>query len=248
MVGPHASVLRIDGPPLIDDQADHLDNDNPADDDIDGDDLLNSSEFEIDAKDLLVGNYDIVIDGIVRGTLPVFQDGNDTEGEVEFETFPDKAEELLLDFDVIGLPIEISLNRVVYFSGTVPTPPDAPTGDDGDGGDDNGTPGPNDPVNNGLSPDSIDSLSWTLNDGGTLERLDFLSSIAGQEVDLDSNDIDSFSYTYQKDSDPTATLIATFDTDKWDEYTLDFSNGAFVRREFKDGAVDDTDSGTFIQN
>jgi len=196
------------------------------------------TEFEIEAEDLPVGNYDIVIDGVVRGVLPVVQDGNDTEGEVEFETFPDKPDEMLLDFDVIGLPIEIRLNNVVYFSGTVPTPPDGPTGGGGNGGS-------NGPVNNGITLDGIEGLSWVFNDGGTPERLDFLTASSGQEVDLAENDIDSFSYTYQKVNDRFATIVVTFDAEKQDAYSLDFSNGTFIRQEFKEGGLDDTDSGTF---
>jgi hypothetical protein len=199
------------------------------------------TEFEIEGNDLPVGNYDIVIDGISRGVLPIIQDGNDTEGEVDFETFPDKAEEQLLDFEVIGLPIEIRLDGVVYFSGIVPTPPDAPMG----GG---GNPGTNGPVNGGLSPESITGLSWILNDGGTPERLDFLTELTGQEVDLVETEVDNFSYTYQKDSDSSATLVVTLEDDKWDSYFLDFANGTFVRQEFKEGALDDTDSGTFTQS
>jgi hypothetical protein len=199
------------------------------------------TEFEVEGEDLPVGNYDIVIDGVVRGVLPILQDGDDTEGEVEFETFPDKPEEMLLDFDVIGLPIEIRLNGVVYFSGTVPTPPEGPIGG-GSGGS-----GSSGPVNEGNAPDSISGVSYVLNDGGTPEQLDFLTGSTGQEVDLDENDLDTFTYTYEKNSDTSATVIITFDAEKWDVYSLDFSIGTFIRQEFKDSILDDTDSGTFSQ-
>jgi len=200
------------------------------------------TEFEVEARDLPVGNYDIVIDGVARGVLPIIQDGNDTEGEVEFETFPDDADEMLLDFDVIGLPIEISLNGVVYFSGIVPTPPEGPVG-----GGDNGGSGSSGPVNEGVTPDSISGLSYVLNDGGTPEQLDFLTGSTGQEVDLVENDLDPFSYTFQENNDTNATIIITFDADKWDVYAFNYANGTFVRQEFKDSTLEDTDSGTFSQ-
>lgn len=199
-------------------------------------------EFEIEAKDLPVGDYDIVIDGVTRGTLPVLQDGNDTEGEVEFEKFPNKSEEQLLDFEVFGLPIEIQLNGTVYFSGSVPTPPDSPDGSNGGGTNQN-----SDPVNGGLSFGALMGLSFLLNDGGTPERLDFLTITTGQEVDLVKSDIDGFSYTYEVTGDSIATLVVTLDEEKTDRYSLNFENGTFIRQEFKEGRLDDTDTGTFSQ-
>ncbi|MEZ5304582.1 MAG: hypothetical protein R3F11_28640 [Verrucomicrobiales bacterium] len=86
-------------------------------------------EFEIDGRDrsgeMVAGNYEIVIDGVVRGFFPLLADKDELEGEVEFETNPNAADELPLDFDVIGLPIDIRKDGVVFFTGTVPTPPDA---------------------------------------------------------------------------------------------------------------------------
>ena len=81
-------------------------------------------EFEVDAENLPVGNYELVIDGVSRGILPLESDGEETKGEVEYETNPDDSDEQLLDFAVIGLPIQIVQGGVVYFSGTVPTPPE----------------------------------------------------------------------------------------------------------------------------
>lgn len=86
-------------------------------------------EFEVRARDLEAGDYEIVIDGISRGILALVDDGGETEGEVEFETNPNKQEELPLDFDVIGLPINLVRDGVTYFTGIVPTPPDAPSGE-----------------------------------------------------------------------------------------------------------------------
>jgi len=196
-------------------------------------------EFEVEAEDLSVGDYDIVVDGTARATLSVVQDGDGTKGKAEFETFPDDPDELLLDFEVIGLPVEIKQGETVFFSGIAPTPPDSPTG----GG--SGTGGSGGPVNNGLSPDSINGLSWEFTDDGSPERLDFTSNSTGQEVDLFESDIDNFTYSYQIDNDTLATLIITFDIEKQDVYSLNFATGAFVRQEYKNGLLDDTDSGVF---
>lgn len=85
-------------------------------------------EFEIDLRDdselMPEGDYEIVIDGIARGFLPTERDGDRLEGEVEFETNPNDDDELPLDFEVIGLPVELRFGGVVYFAGTVPTPPE----------------------------------------------------------------------------------------------------------------------------
>jgi hypothetical protein len=43
-------------------------------------------------------------------------------------------------------------------------------------------------------------------------------------------------------------LIVRFDADKWDEYALNFTegnSGTFIRREFDDGLLEDTDTGSF---
>jgi len=42
-----------------------------------------------------------------------------------------------------------------------------------------------------------------------------------------------------------ATLIITCDIEKQDLYSLDFANVIFVRQEFKNGLLDDTDAGAF---
>jgi len=91
-------------------------------------------ELDFDARNLAVGEYDVVIDGQNLGTLVIEQDGDRTEGEIEFETNPNEPGELPLPFDPIGLPVEISRNGTVFFNGTVPTPPLAP-GDDEDDDD-----------------------------------------------------------------------------------------------------------------
>jgi hypothetical protein len=80
-------------------------------------------EFEIDARDIPVGAYDVVIDGVTRGTLNIVPHGNTNEGEQQWDTHANNNDELPLTFEVIGKPVSLSRNGVVYFSGTVPTPP-----------------------------------------------------------------------------------------------------------------------------
>ena len=86
-------------------------------------------ELEIDARDLPAGAYEVVINDVVLGSLTMKQDGNRTEGEQEFETNPNDRDELPLPFDPVGLPISLRQTGVVYFAGTVPTPP--PPGEPG---------------------------------------------------------------------------------------------------------------------
>jgi hypothetical protein len=193
-------------------------------------------EFEIDAENLPAGDYELVIDGVSRGILPLESDDQKTKGEVEYETYPEDSDERLLDFDVIGLPIEIVRDGVVYFSGTVPTPPAAESGGGGSG---SGSPG------DGVSPELLTGLSLILNDGGTPERLDFESATNGREVDLASGDIDGFAYAFEKTTSTKASLVVTFDAEKRDEYIFDFGNRTFTRSEYKDGDLDDVDIGTF---
>lgn len=75
-------------------------------------------DFEVEIEDVPVGDYDVIIDGIVRGTVTVTDDGFDVEGELEFDTDPDDPGELLFDFDPEGLLIEIVQGPTTFFSGT----------------------------------------------------------------------------------------------------------------------------------
>lgn len=69
------------------------------------------------------GNYEIVVDGTVRGTITLAGEGNEAEGEIEFVTALIDGDDVLLDFDVIGLPRSVRQQGADYFTGTVPTPP-----------------------------------------------------------------------------------------------------------------------------
>lgn len=96
-------------------------------------------EFEVDGRGLAAGDYDVVVNGQVLGVLPMIEEKGRTEGEVHFETNPNKADELPLPFNPFGLPVEIVKDGVTYFSGKVPTPTDVFDDDDGDDDDNGGT-------------------------------------------------------------------------------------------------------------
>ncbi|MEO5715238.1 MAG: hypothetical protein ABIT37_17295 [Luteolibacter sp.] len=85
-------------------------------------------ELEFDGRNLAAGDYDVVVNGQVLGTLSMIDDKGRTEGEVHFETNPNKAGELPLPFNPFGLPVLIVGNGITFFSGTVPTPSDIFTG------------------------------------------------------------------------------------------------------------------------
>lgn len=85
--------------------------------------------LEIDAEELLVGSYNVNVNGTVLGPLVVTVDDDGTQGHADFETNPNSDGELPLPFDPAGLSIVIERGGVVYFSGTVPSAP-------GGGGDD----------------------------------------------------------------------------------------------------------------
>lgn len=86
-------------------------------------------KFEIDGREFPAGSYDVIIDGVIVGTLPMTGSGKDTEGEQKWETGADPGEdELPLTFEVIGKPVSLSRDGVVYFNGTVPLPPPPPGG------------------------------------------------------------------------------------------------------------------------
>jgi hypothetical protein len=81
------------------------------------------TEFGLEVHGLAAGNYEIVVNGVVRGTLVMIDDDGEAEGEIEFETAPIEEEEILLDFPVIGLPVSVRQSGIDYFTGTIPTPP-----------------------------------------------------------------------------------------------------------------------------
>ena len=80
-------------------------------------------ELEVDGRDLPIGEYEVVVNDVVLGSLKMTGDNKSTEGEQEFETNPNRAGELPLPFDPIGLPISLRRGSVALYKGTVPMPP-----------------------------------------------------------------------------------------------------------------------------
>jgi hypothetical protein len=66
--------------------------------------------------------------------------------------------------------------------------------------------------------------------------------------DVADNESNIFTYTYTLTASNSAAIVVTFKSGKWDEYDLTFSSaaqGLFVRREYQDGVLKDTDRGGF---
>ena len=89
-------------------------------------------ELEFDGRNLAAGDYEVMVDGRLLGVLSMINNNGRTEGEVEFESGPNKTGELLLPFNPFGLPVLIVKSGVTYFSGIVPTPSDVFVDDDED--------------------------------------------------------------------------------------------------------------------
>lgn len=79
-------------------------------------------EFDVEIEDLPVGDYDLVVAGVVRGTISVVSTLDGTEGEIEFSSDSDDPDELPLDFDPAGATIEIKQGPNVFLTATAGAP------------------------------------------------------------------------------------------------------------------------------
>lgn len=122
---------------------------------------------------------------------------------------------------------------IFSLDGAAPPPP--PPAGGGNGG----------AVGDGNAPAALEGVTWVVREmNGKVEaNLVFASATGGSENDPDG-DIDPFTYEYAANG-TTATLRVTFKPGKWDEYDLNFATGFYTRREFKNSALDDTDTGFF---
>lgn len=77
-------------------------------------------DLRVEAEDVPVGTYELVVDGIVRGTFAVADVAGDVTGEIEFDNDPDQSGELLLDFDPRGATVEVRQGATVYLTVTLP--------------------------------------------------------------------------------------------------------------------------------
>lgn len=72
--------------------------------------------FEVELEDVPVGVYELWVGGVKRGDITVVDIGaGRTKGEIEFEAEDDDADELPLDFDVLGQSIEIKQGATTLF-------------------------------------------------------------------------------------------------------------------------------------
>jgi len=73
-------------------------------------------EFAVEVQGVAAGEYELVVGGVVRGTIPVTEGRTGrTRGGIEFSSELDE-DKLPLDFDPVGAPIEVRLGDVVVFS------------------------------------------------------------------------------------------------------------------------------------
>lgn len=103
-------------------------------------------EFKVKIRGVEAGDYELVVDAVVRGTIAVTDDGTgQTSGGIRFSSEAD-AGKLPLDFDPVGAPIEVRLADAVVFSIPAFEPVAAPSdGDDCNDSDDDDSDDDGDP-------------------------------------------------------------------------------------------------------
>ncbi len=73
------------------------------------------ASFEVEVEGLAAGSYDLLVGGAVVGSITVEQDGDDTSGDIEFDS-PADGDELLLSFEPRGQVIEVAQNGTILLS------------------------------------------------------------------------------------------------------------------------------------
>jgi hypothetical protein len=80
----------------------------------------NRMRFKVEAEDLTPANYDVVVDGSVRGVLDVrMQPDGDVEGEIEFDTKRQRGH-VPLTFDPRGKLVTVERAGTVYLQVVFP--------------------------------------------------------------------------------------------------------------------------------
>lgn len=85
---------------------------------------------------------------------------------------------------------------------------------------------------------------------GPEDYLVFIDATTGEERDI-AGDVDEFTYTFAATGANTASLVATRDVGRYDEWDLTWTGagqGTFVRREYRDDTLEDTDTGGFVES
>lgn len=92
-----------------------------------------TGSFVMDVRDAAAGSYDLVVGGVVRGSVVVEQLNSHTRGTLTFKTTASGSGSLLLNFPVAEQLVEIRQGTTVYYSGTVPAlPPPSADGEIGE--------------------------------------------------------------------------------------------------------------------
>ncbi len=82
-----------------------------------------SAKLSLSLRDVVIGSYNFLVAGVVRGTIQVVADGGGgrhTRGDLVFRTGTLNSGELLLDFAVSSQIVLIQQTAVDYFSSTMP--------------------------------------------------------------------------------------------------------------------------------
>ena len=85
---------------------------------------------------------------------------------------------------------------------------------------------------------------------GPEDYLTFNSISAGSKQDV-TGGLDAFTYTFLATGPTTATVVVTYDVGEYDEWDLTWDGagtGTFTRDEYKDSALEDTDTGRFSES
>jgi len=75
-------------------------------------------DFQVQIEDVPLGDYDLLVGGVLRGTITVVDTGSGIEGQIEFDTDVDQPGELPLTFDPRGQTIDVVQGATVFFSDT----------------------------------------------------------------------------------------------------------------------------------
>ena len=73
-------------------------------------------EFDVEVEDLPVGSYDVLVDGVFRGSINVVDSTSGTRGELEFTSDSDDSNKLPLNFDPSNKTITILQGGTTFFS------------------------------------------------------------------------------------------------------------------------------------
>ncbi len=75
--------------------------------------------FNLEIEEVLLGSYEVLVDGVLKGAANVASTDAGNEGEIEFATNSDDPEKLPLDFNPLNAVFEVRLGGAVYFQGTL---------------------------------------------------------------------------------------------------------------------------------